>query len=98
MKKLFVLNGGAAVKPGNKTAYLKFEDPLAAFNKGGINTGDVLVYDATLKALAYDDIKNVQFSHAGNEKLWPQDGTYDATVVRGSNYLTETVDLAHVVP
>ncbi len=56
MKKLFVLNGGAAVKPGNKSAYLKFEDPLAAFNKGGINTGDVLVYDATLKALAYDDI------------------------------------------
>ncbi|MHC1551074.1 polysaccharide pyruvyl transferase family protein [Phyllobacterium sp. K27] len=98
MKKLFVLNGGAAVKPGNKAAYLKFEDPLAAFNKGGINTGDVLVYDATLKALAYDEIRNVQFSHAGNEKLWPQDDSYEATVVRGSNYLTETVDLGHVVP
>ena len=38
MKKLFVLNGGAAVKPGNKSAYLKFEDPLAAFNKGAQET------------------------------------------------------------
>ncbi|WP_210489387.1 polysaccharide pyruvyl transferase family protein [Microvirga antarctica] len=98
MKRLFVLNGGAAVKPGNKSAYLKFDDPLAAFNKGGINTGDVLVYDATLKALAYDEVRNLQFSHAANEALWPKDDMYDATVIRGSNYLTETVDLGHVVP
>ncbi|WP_181704518.1 polysaccharide pyruvyl transferase family protein [Chthonobacter rhizosphaerae] len=98
MKKLFVLNGGAAVKPGNKSAYLDFKDPVAAFMKGGINTGDVLVYDATLKALAYDEIRNVQFSHAKDQSLWPADGTYDATIIRGSNYLTETLDLGHVVP
>ncbi len=56
MKKLFVLNGGAAVRPNNISAYLHFDDPLAAFAKEGINTGDVLVYDATLKALSYDEI------------------------------------------
>ncbi|GEM_PF-737114 len=97
MKRLFVLNGGAAVKAGNKSAYLKFDDPLAAFARNGINTGDVLVYDAILKALAYDEVRNLQFSHAGDRKLWPKE-PYDATVIRGSNYLTETVDLAHVVP
>ncbi|TYC53061.1 polysaccharide pyruvyl transferase family protein [Rhodobacterales bacterium] len=97
MKKLFVLNGGAAVKPGNKSAFLKIDDPLSTFARGGINTGDVLVYDAMLKALAYDEVRNVQFAHAGDEKLWPQDD-YDATVIRGSNYLTETVDIGNVIP
>ncbi|GAB2184072.1 polysaccharide pyruvyl transferase family protein [Roseibium sp. LAB1] len=97
MKKLFVLNGGAAVKPGNKSAFLKIDDPLSTFARGGINTGDVLVYDAMLKALAYDQITNVQFAHAADEKLWPT-GDYDATVIRGSNYLTETVDIGNVIP
>lgn len=97
MKRLFVLNGGAAVKPGNRGAFLRFDNPAAAFAKGGINTGDVLVYDAMLKALAYDQIANLQFSHAADTKLWPEPG-YAATVVRGSNYLAESVDLAPVVP
>lgn len=97
MKKLFVLNGGAAVKPGNKSAFLKIDDPLSSFARGGINTGDVLVYDAMLKALSYDQITNVQFAHAGDEKLWPKED-YDATVIRGSNYLTETVDIGNVIP
>ena len=98
MKKLFVLNGGAAVRPGNKSAYLKFDDPLTAFRHGGINTGDVLVYDAMLKALNYDQIKNLQFSHAGDQALWPAPDSYDETVIRGSNYLTEGLDLGHLVP
>ncbi|MEM9631780.1 MAG: polysaccharide pyruvyl transferase family protein [Pseudomonadota bacterium] len=97
MKRLFVLNGGAAVKPGNKSAFLKIDDPLSTFSRGGINTGDVLVYDAMLKALAYDQITNVQFAHAEDEKLWPKQ-EYDATVIRGSNYLTETVDIGNVIP
>jgi len=98
MKKLFVLNGGAAGKPGNKSAFLRFDDPLKAFRNGGINTGDVLVYDAMLKALKYEQIRNVQFSHAADEALWPKPDSYDATVIRGSNYLTETLDLGHLVP
>ncbi len=97
MKKLFVLNGGAAVKPGNKSAFLKIDNPLSAFARGGINTGDVLVYDAMLKALSYDQIANLQFAHAADEKLWPSDD-YDATVIRGSNYLTETVDIGNAIP
>lgn len=98
MNKLFVLNGGAAVKPGAKGAYLQFDDPLVAFRKGGINTGDVLVYDAMLKELDYGAIRNLQFVSCGEQNLWPAEGSYDATVVRGSNYLTETVDLANTVP
>lgn len=97
MSKLLVLNGGASVKPGNRSAYLKFDDPIAVFQKHGINTGDVLVYDAMLKALAYESIANIQFTDAGDQKLWPKE-TPSAAVIRGSNYLTETVDLAPAVP
>jgi hypothetical protein len=98
MTQLFVLNGGAAVKPGYKSAYLRFDNPLEAFRKGGINTGDVLVYDAMLKALSVDGVKNIQFSQAQDQSLWPAPGSYDATVIRGSNYLTESLDLGHLVP
>jgi hypothetical protein len=98
MKRLFVLNGGASVKPDNRGAALYFKDPLAAFEQGGINTGDLLVYDATLKELNYDSVVNLQFAYGANEKLWPEEGSYDMAIVRGSNYLTETVDLGHMVP
>ena len=97
MKKLLVLNGGASVRPGNKSAYLKFDDPEAVFRQTGINSGDVLVYDAMLKVLTYDTIQNIQFTNAGDEKLWPVEAP-TATVIRGSNYLAESVDLANVVP
>jgi hypothetical protein len=97
MKKLFVLNGGANVRPDNKSAYLEFDDPKSVFQKAGINTGDVLVYDAMLKALSYEKIQNIQFSHAADERLWPNEAP-TATVIRGSNYLAESVDLANVVP
>jgi len=98
MSRLFVLNGGAAVKPGNKSAFLRFDNPLNAFRNGGINTGDVLVYDAMLKALNYEQVRNLQFSQAADEASWPKPDSYDATVIRGSNYLTETLDLGHLVP
>jgi hypothetical protein len=97
MSRLFVLNGGAAVKPDLRGAMLNIEDPKSFFQKAGINTGDVLVYDATLKQLAYDNISNIQFSHAADEKLWPNEEP-DATIVRGSNYLTSDLDLGHVIP
>lgn len=97
MNKLLVLNGGASVKPGNRSAYLKFDDPISVFKKTGINTGDVLVYDAMLKALSYESIQNIQFTDMANEKLWPKDAP-TATVIRGSNYLAETVDLAPALP
>jgi hypothetical protein len=97
MNRLFVLNGGAAVRSGNRSAYLDFPDPVAQFKTGGINTGDVLVYDAILKQLDYDVIKNLQFSAAGDQKLWPG-SEFGSAIVRGSNYITETLDLSHVVP
>ncbi|MDN3719237.1 polysaccharide pyruvyl transferase family protein [Roseibium salinum] len=76
-----------------------FEDrrPLVHVRARGINTGDVLVYDAMLKALDYDQVSNIQFAHAGDESLWPKQD-YDATVIRGSNYLTESVDIGNVIP
>lgn len=97
MNKLLVLNGGASVKPGNQSAYLKFDDPKSVFEKNGINTGDVLVYDAMLKVLSYESIQNIQFADMANEKLWPEEEP-SATVIRGSNYLAETVDLASALP
>ena len=97
MSNLFVLNGGAAIKPGLRGAMLNIPDPRKFFREAGINTGDVLVYDATLKQLDYDSISNVQFSHAGNEAQWPKEQP-DVTIIRGSNYLTATLDLGHVIP
>lgn len=97
MNKLLVLNGGASVKPGNKSAFLKFDDPIAAFEKTDINTGDVLVYDAILKILSYDSIQNIQFDYIAQQGLWPSDSP-SATVIRGSNYLSEAVDLGSAVP
>lgn len=97
MSKLLVLNGGADVRPGNRSAYLHFDDPIAVFKTTGINTGDVLVYDAMLKALSYDALKNIQFSEIADQRVWPADAPA-ATVIRGSNYLAETVDLAPALP
>lgn len=97
MSNLLVLNGGAAVKAGNKSAYLNIPDPKTAFAKHGINTGDVLVYDAILKQINYSNIVNIQFSHAADQTLWPKQ-TPDMAIVRGSNYISEQVDLSHVVP
>ena len=97
MNKLLVLNGGADVKPGNRSAYLKFDDPISVFKKMGINTGDVLVYDAMLKALSYESIQNIQFTDMADQAGWPKEAP-TATVIRGSNYLAETVDLAPALP
>lgn len=97
MNKLFVLNGGAAVKQDRLGAMLEVADPKAFFRKDGINTGDVLVYDSILKHLAYDEISNLQFSHAAEKEFWPREEP-NATIVRGSNYLSATLDLGHVVP
>jgi hypothetical protein len=97
MNKLFVLNGGAAIKPNRRGALLNIENPREFFQKFDINTGDVLVYDAMLKQLDYDTISNIQFSQVADENLWPKEEP-DVTVVRGSNYLTSTVDIGHAVP
>lgn len=97
MNRLLVLNGGASVRPDNKSAYLRFDNPRAVFEKHGINTGDVLVYDAMLKALAYDSVQNIQFADAANSACWPTEMP-NATVIRGSNYLAETVDLGPALP
>jgi len=97
MTRLLVLNGGAAVRSDNRSAYLDFPNPIEHFKTGDINTGDVLVYDAILKQIEYDEIANIQFLGAGDRSRWPA-GSFDATIVRGSNYITEALDLSHVVP
>lgn len=97
MSRILVLNGGAAVKQNLRGAMLSIGDPEKFFEKSGINTGDVLVYDAMLKQLSYESITNIQFSHAADERLWP-DQEPDVTVIRGSNYLTATLDLGHTIP
>jgi polysaccharide pyruvyl transferase WcaK-like protein len=97
MNRLFVLNGGAAVRDDNRSAYLDFPDPVAQFKTGGINTGDVLVYDAILKQLDCDEVANVQFTDAADRRAWPE-GEFYSAIVRGSNYITPSLDLSHVVP
>lgn len=97
MNKLLVINGGASVKPDNRSAYLKFDDPKSFFERANFNSGDLLVYDAILKALSYDAIQDIQFIKMGEQSLWPKEAP-SATIIRGSNYLSETLDLSHTVP
>lgn len=97
MNKLLVLNAGASVKADNKSAYLKFADPKAFFEKSNFNSGDLLVFDAMLKVLAYDSIQGIEFAKMADTALWPKEMP-TATVIRGSNYLTEKLDLANAIP
>jgi polysaccharide pyruvyl transferase WcaK-like protein len=76
---------------------LNVADPLTFFQNNDINTGDVLVFDAILKHLLAQSIDNLQFCDAAQERLWPAEQP-DATVIRGSNYLNESLDLGHVLP
>lgn len=97
MNKLLVINGGASVKADRRSAYLKFADPRAFFERAHFNNGDLLVYDAILKVLDYDAIDDIQFIKMGDESLWPKEMPA-ATIIRGSNYLTEGLDLSNTVP
>lgn len=63
--------------------------------KGGVNFGDFLVCDATLRLLNYDFSENVQFNVWQKEKaeLERLKELYDCIIIRGSTYLWEGYDL-----
>lgn len=94
---VFVLNAGASTRPGLMGAELRIPDPQAFFELRGINTGDLLVYDATLRHLKATKVTQLGFAAAGEEKHWPREQP-DITIIRGSNYLMEGLDFGHVVP
>lgn len=97
MTRILVLNGGASVKPSHAGATLHVPDPVALFEKRGINAGDILVYDAIIKQLRFTALNAVSFGDAGNRALWPKEAP-DATIIRGSNYLTARFDLTAALP
>ncbi|MBB3899480.1 polysaccharide pyruvyl transferase family protein [Roseococcus suduntuyensis] len=94
---VFVLNAGASVRTGLAGAELRIPDPEAFFGARGINTGDLLVYDATLRHLAATKVTQLGFAAAGERKHWPKEQP-DITIIRGSNYLMEGLEFGHVVP
>jgi len=94
---VFVLNAGASTKPGLAGAELRIPDPEAFFASRGINTGDLLVYDATLRHLAATRVTQLGFAAAGERQHWPKEQP-DVTIIRGSNYLMEGLEFGHVVP
>lgn len=97
MTSLLVLNGGAAVKPDMSGAMVKLADPRAFFAKSGINSGDIVVYDAIIKQLAFTRLRDVVFARAADPQRWPRREP-DATIIRGSNYLGAELDLGAVLP
>jgi len=97
MTRLLVLNGGASIKPDHSGAFVKLADPLAMFEKRGINTGDAVVYDAIIKQLVFTSIQDIGFGKAAHRQHWPVEQP-DATIIRGSNYLSAELDLAEAVP
>ncbi len=82
-------------KDGLATASLPFSDPITHFRNGDVNTGDLLVFDSILKQLTYDEVRNVQIKE-GLGKI-QDEYKFDVTVVRGSNYITESIDLGYMV-
>lgn len=97
MNVLF-LNGGAAVR-NHDDAYLQFVDPASFLKRGGINLGDVLVFDATLKLLDFERISNIQFQEDWSGRDLAAIGAdFDVCVIRGSNYISEKQDLGYLVP
>lgn len=97
MTSLLVLNGGASVKRDKSGAFVRLADPLKFFGSTGINSGDIVVYDAIIKQLEFTSIKDIGFGRAAREDIWPKEDP-DVTIIRGSNYLHSEVDLGHVVP
>lgn len=94
---VFVLNAGASVRPGLIGAELRIPDPDAFFSARGINTGDLLVYDAILRHLKVTKVTQLGFAAAGETKHWPKEQP-DVTIIRGSNYIMEGLELGNVVP
>ncbi|MEI6159849.1 MAG: polysaccharide pyruvyl transferase family protein [Roseococcus sp.] len=97
MTELLVLNGSASVKPDFSGAAVRLADPLTVFQRRSINTGDTFVYDAIIKQLEFTSLHDIGFGDAGNTKLWPASQP-DATVIRGSNYLSTELDLTEALP
>jgi len=97
MTRLLVLNGGASVKPDRSGAYLNLTDPLALFEQRGVNTGDIVVYDAIIRHLEFTSLQDIGFGVAAQQKRWPVEPP-DATIIRGSNYLSAQLDLTEAVP
>ncbi|MBX9749405.1 MAG: polysaccharide pyruvyl transferase family protein [Roseococcus sp.] len=97
MTSLLVLNGGASVKADNSGAAVRVKDPLKLYEKSGINSGDIVVYDAIIKQLEFTTLRDIGFARAADQESWPRDEP-DATIIRGSNYLSAELDLGHVLP
>ncbi|NYD84448.1 polysaccharide pyruvyl transferase family protein [Brucella intermedia] len=100
MKNVLILNGNGVItyRNGHPTVKMPFSDPVNYFRRNDINTGDLLVFDSILKQLDYDEFQNYQL----NDKFdvsdsSPDEYQYDAAVLRGSNYITETIDLGYMV-
>jgi len=94
---ILVLNSGASVRPDMDGAELRIPDPEAFFASRGINTGDLLVYDATLRHLHATKITSIGFDAAADRARWPATQP-DVTIIRGSNYIMEGLEFGHVVP
>lgn len=94
---VFVLNAGASPRPGLDGAELKIADPDAFLSTRGVNTGELLEYDNLLRHLKATRVTQMAFARAGHEQAWPREQP-DVTVIRGSNYLLEGLDLGHALP
>jgi hypothetical protein len=97
MTSLLVLNGGALVKSDRSGAVVKLADPLQFFQNAGINSGDIVVYDAIIKQLEFTTLRDIGFGRAARAENWPKDEP-DATIIRGSNYLSADLDLGEALP
>jgi hypothetical protein len=100
MRNVLILNGNGVItyRNGQPTVKLPFPDPANYFRNNDINTGDLLVFDSILKQLDYDEVKNYQLNDKFDvSNISLGEYQYDAAVLRGSNYITETVDLGYMV-
>ena len=80
----------------NKHTVAWFDDPLASIIDTYFNTGDICVYDSTLRLIDYDqgDILNID-TPVNDEDLARFKARCDFVLLRGSNYIHEHMDWGH---
>jgi len=80
----------------NKHTVAWFDDPLSSIIETYFNTGDICVYDSTLRLIDYQDgdILNID-SPVTDEDVARFKSRCDFVLLRGSNYIHEHMDWGH---
>jgi hypothetical protein len=80
----------------NKHSVAWYDEPLSTIIDGYFNTGDICVYDSTLRLIDYENGATLNIENPLNqEELARLKESCDFVILRGSNYIHEQMDWGH---